>query len=490
MWRAKGAVLGLILGLALIAGCAHLDLEPGPSDWSVFLRHNGFMGDLAELPVIRYHRVAQVSSFDRTGGNADDSGYVSREDDRTVLADLKGPGCILRIWCANPSGQLRLFIDDDWPPLMEFPFESLFEKHVRPFRKPLVGISSGGHYSYFPIPFRERCIVEVQGESKPLCYQITYAAFDEPVKMGSFTGGLSARDRVYIRGLARSWENPGLLERVPPDVVSVESKHEVWPGASWDIAVLEGAGVIRSVWLNLTERSPEALQQTYLKFYWDGEETPSVVAPFGSFFGSGTEEKRFRSVPVGMRDDGFYCRFLMPFSRGARLALENRSEQKLDIRWAVDYYPMNKLPAGVGRFHARANAAVTEPGVPYAILETTGTGQYVGCVLNVEGKGDFSFLEGDDKIYVDGEPEPSIHGTGTEDCFNGAYYFANGTFHLPWHGLTVKDSQDSMRRISAYRFHFTDYIPFRRSFRMTIEHGARNDAPGLRYSSVAFWYQL
>lgn len=489
MCRTSKTVMALVLALSFGAGCAHVDLTPKAADWSAYLSRNGFAGDLAELPVIRQHRVAQVSSFDRTGGNADDSGYVARHEDYTVIADLKGPGCILRIWSANPYGRLRLYIDDDWPPMMNFPFEALFRGKVKPFRRPLVGVSSGGHYCYFPIFYKERCIVEIEGKPQPHYYQVTYATFDDPGNTSSFAGGVAPRDRTYVRQLLRSWKKPGRAAGVPRDCVSVEGKHVIWPGAAWNIATLPDAGVIRSVWLDCASRDADVLQQTYLLSYWDGEDIPSVIAPIGSFFGTGFDEVRFRSTPVGMRRDGFYCRFLMPFANGARLVLENRSKRKIDVRWAVDYYPVGELPLQVGRFHAWGNEAITEPGVPFTILETSGTGQYVGCVLNIEGKKDFSFLEGDERIYIDGEREPSIHGTGTEDYFNGAYYFAKGVFHLPWNGLTVKNQGDS-QRISAYRFHATDYVPFGRSFRMTIEHGGRNDAPGLRYSSVAFWYQL
>jgi hypothetical protein len=307
--------------------------------------------------------------------------------------------------------------------------------------------------------------------------------------MNGFTGGLSVRERMYIGQLARCWKNQGVPQRVPMDAVSVEGRKEIWPGTKHEIALLDGAGVIRSLWLNVPFPDPEALDQIHLAFYWDGEETPSVQAPLGAFFGTGFGARRFRSAPVGMREDGLYCRFLMPFARGARLILENRSSRKHDVEWAVDYYQLEELPAWVGRFHARAHESVTRPGIPHTILETTGVGQYVGCALNVDGATDFSFLEGDEEIYVDGETEPSLHGTGTEDYFNGAYYFVDGVFHLPWHGLTVKEWTDK-KRISAYRFHFIDYIPFRSSFWMTLEHGARNDAPGLHYSSVAFWYQF
>ena len=82
-----------------------------------------------------------------------------------------------------------------------------------------------------------------------------------------------------------------------------------------------------------------------------------------------------------------------------------------------------------------------------------------------------------------------LQGTGAEDYFNGAYYFAGGTCSLPWHGVTVKDWQER-GRISAYRFHMTDYVPFSSSLRMVIEGGGDGEDAEVSYSSVAFWYQL
>ena len=122
--------------------------------------------------------------------------------------------------------------------------------------------------------------------------------------------------------------------------------------------------------------------------------------------------------------------------------------------------------------------------------EAKGTGHYVGCNMNMQGRRPFSFwfLEGDEMIYVDDEQHPpAIHGTGTEDYFNAGWYFNKGTFSAPYHGLTIKDPIRS--RISAYRFHIEDPIPFKKRIRVTIEHGGINDAPGSDYSSTAYWYQ-
>src|SRR6185437_4041618 len=45
-----------------------------------------------------------------------------------------------------------------------------------------------------------------------------------------------------------------------------------------------------------------------------------------------------------------------------------------------------------------------------------------------------------------------------------------------------------MGRVSAYRWHIEDAMPFKKSIRVTIEHGNQNDTEA-DYSSVAYFYQ-
>ena len=89
-------------------------------------------------------------------------------------------------------------------------------------------------------------------------------------------------------------------------------------------------------------------------------------------------------------------------------------------------------------------------------------------------------------FYIDGEARPSIAGTGTEDYFSSGWYFDRGTYSAPYHGCVIKD--EKLGRISAYRWHIEDAIPFRKSIKATIEHGDQSgwDAD---YSSIAYWYQ-
>jgi hypothetical protein len=156
----------------------------------------------------------------------------------------------------------------------------------------------------------------------------------------------------------------------------------------------------------------------------------------------------------------------------------------------------------------------------YVILEAEGRGHYVGCNLNIHNlrtdaevawpadqpwppdlknpnpeklMGFFKLFnwygEGDDMIFIDGEEwPPSLHGTGTEDYFNTAYCPAI-KYDSPYHGLTLPGGPNWSGKSSYYRFHIEDPIHFRKSIRVTIEHGHNNHRSD-DLSSTAYWYQL
>ena len=108
------------------------------------------------------------------------------------------------------------------------------------------------------------------------------------------------------------------------------------------------------------------------------------------------------------------------------------------------------------------------------------------------------FGEGDDMFYVDGEKVASIQGTGSEDYFNDAWglHVVDGDYT----GVTVADGEGLGARMTAYRWHLTDPVPFSKEIRVEIEHkgwtykpdGTVRTAFGVRedlMSSVAYWYQ-
>jgi hypothetical protein len=117
----------------------------------------------------------------------------------------------------------------------------------------------------------------------------------------------------------------------------------------------------------------------------------------------------------------------------------------------------------------------------------------------------FRYLESPEYIWIDDDKDtPRIVGTGLEDYFNGGWYFREGEFIGPLHGVPLKDPLRSM--VTMYRFHTADAIRFDRLIRMAFinPYGGRASCPSSSadetpapplpelhpywYSSVAYWY--
>ncbi|NIV71184.1 DUF2961 domain-containing protein, partial [Candidatus Saccharibacteria bacterium] len=173
-----------------------------------------------------------------------------------------------------------------------------------------------------------------------------------------------------------------------------------------------------------------------------------------------------------------------------RIEIENQTGREVDaFYYHINYQKLeNDLSEDVAYFHAQWRRELrTDAEKNYTVLEAAGEGHFVGCNMSMQGyRSNLWFLEGDEMIFVDGESFPSVYGTGTEDYFTSGWYFNRGEYAGPYHGLIIKD--DSLARIAAYRFHVGDAIPFKKSFRFTIEHGHANEEVG-DYSSTAYWYQ-
>jgi hypothetical protein len=264
------------------------------------------------------------------------------------------------------------------------------------------------------------------------------------------------------------------------------------PGDTLTLFDHQGAGIVRRWWLTIAPRNHTAIQrQLIIRAYWDDEEQPSVEVPVSDFFGMGFGEWHdFISTPLNMTSGGYNSYWPMPFRRRGRIVVENRSPTVIDrFYYNVDIETFDRLPEDILYFHAQFRRAVTERGQPVTILEAEGRGHYAGTLLAMQPRGRrwLWYLEGNERVFVDGDTVPTVLGTGTEDYFSSGWYFDTGPYSAPYHGVTIKDSVSG--RINAYRWHIEDPIPFNRRLSFTIEHGGTNDAPGTDYSSVAYWYQ-
>jgi hypothetical protein len=306
------------------------------------------------------------------------------------------------------------------------------------------------------------------------------------------------------------------------------------PGHKRVLLETDRPGCVRHIWMTVGNGGEQVLRRAVLRAWWDGEDAPSVEVPLGDFFGIGHGVfKNFVSAPLQMSPQegrGMNSWWPMPFD-SARIELESECLEPMNLFFYLDYEEYggsserrarNDAAPGMmetARFHAQwrrenptegwlterltgenlweiwSRKPNTDGKDNYTILEAAGSGVYVGCNLNIDcfqRQGNDWYGEGDDMIFVDGEPwPPALHGTGTEDYFNMAFC-PREEYCAPYHGLTLYSGNRDWNwkgKNSMYRYHIEDPIRFRESIRVTIEHGHANKLSN-DYSSTAYWYQL
>ncbi len=282
-----------------------------------------------------------------------------------------------------------------------------------------------------------------------------------------------------------------------------DSKRPI-PGETTVLADLQGPGMITHVWVTIADNEYAWPKLLRLRIYYDGGATPSVDAPIGDFFAVGHGfESKVKSLMVVDSSDGRARNsyWPMPFRKSCRVTVTNEGRRRVaNLYYHVDWEKLPSLPPTTPYFHARYRQALPAPadGKPYVFLDVAGKGHYVGTVLSVVQAEAGWFGEGDDFFWVDGEKYPSIEGTGSEDYFNDAW-----GLHVndaPYYGVTVAEGTGLGSRMTAYRWHLVDPIPFSKSLKVEIEHkgwtfnadGSVKSGFGERVdlmSSVAFWYQ-
>ena len=461
-----------------------------------------------------------VSSYDRTGGNDDgfDGTYSALSVDARgefVIFDARGPGCVYTLWFTSRVngwsgldwGRLRFYFDDDAEPRVDVDANELFAGTHPPFVAPFVNgpfSSTGGHVLQLPVPFAKR--LRITTERRAGFCNLSYQLFASDRPVSSWTG------REDPSSVARMWAMPGTRPRTYastttragtldlPAPLMPDGKMVAQPTV---VAAIDGPGVVTALSIQpLFPLTKYQLNHLWLRAYWDGEETPSIDAPLGSFFGSGLGEADVRAVPLGMSPSGrYYCFLPMPFWKAARFEIVNETPGPAPkLRWEIETTPpgdMGYAPERVGLFKARyRHEWPTQDGRDYTILETTGRGVYVGQVMTVEPLRPEvkRWWEGDLRMYVDGRRHPALQGTGHEDEYLGGWSneWLMNPYTLPMHGepktadLAQVDFQWNAST-TVYRF-FAAGIPFQSRLIVSTEHGVDNRVSAM-YSSVAYYYE-
>jgi hypothetical protein len=335
-----------------------------------------------------------------------------------------------------------------------------------------------------------------------------------------------------INWLSRPPESWGAGSTVPPPVLDligrsgtdiaptggavreIEGVITLKPNATTEVwSARDRPTMIRRVGFSVPEDAAEQFANSRLQIFWDDRREPSVDAPVGLFFGTGSllrdrqQEYIVKSFPMTVRCESgrvqFATYFPMPYHKSARITLTNAAGKVIDgIRWDVRREQYTDSPNWVGLFHATyRDFPHPERGKDLELLDTRKVegggdwcGHIVGTTYTFTRNGNLNTLEGDPRFYLDDSLSPQGQGTGSEEWGGGGDYWGGERMTLPFAGhpvgRPVKQMKAPMDKVhSAYRFLLSDLIPFGRNARFALEHGGTNES-NEHYETVTYWYGL
>jgi len=465
--------------------------------WAELVSQLGDFDRMARLDVLSS---PLISSHDPTGGNNDYNNYLrkSRTPGWVVLADLKGPGYVSRLWftCSTTNHPLRFYFDGEKQPRFDISLDE-FDGTKEPFLSPLAGKENICWYSFVPIPYHKRLVIETKesgnqpGGWPRLFHQINYITLPAGQTVASFPAVLSSNDLSQLQKVRDRWRTFP-IERPFPGSVSVETNVLLGAGMSADLFKLTGPALLRSLWVrpdfDAVKSSAVAreniLRDLVLRIRWNASPAVSVEAPLGDFFGSCWQRSRYQCLYFGLTNDTFASRWPMPFETSAYISMENQGTQPVALQAGAGLEPLKKWDPAWGYFHSGwYRTAPEDIGRPHPVLRMKGRGKYAGCILTVTSADrSYWILEGDESIRKDDEEIPAWLGTGLEDYFNSGWYYRNvQTF--PMHGLPFK----AHFRTVQYSLHLMNPTLFRSSLDMVFERGPNHASQGWM-ESVAFYY--
>lgn len=239
-------------------------------------------GLMPRLPQPHDYVLKRISSYDRSGANADYRQIAPGET--LTLLEEAGPGVITHIWITIASGEqyhlkklvLRIFWDDDPTPSVEAPIGDFFGLGLGDYflyqSLPLAVGSDKALNSFFPMPFRKRAKITVANEGHQrvdaFYFNIDFRAYRKPLPADTLYFHAQYRQAAPAKGWTNQWRSNGdpLVDNKP----NLEGEgNYVWMEAT-------GRGHFVGVTQSVLQNQDGWWGEGDDMFFIDGETRPSI----------------------------------------------------------------------------------------------------------------------------------------------------------------------------------------------------------------------
>jgi hypothetical protein len=521
-------ILLAIFFINSLIGAAEKD-EKSPITTATFFEEMTDLARLANFPSPAFHTV-QYSSFDRCSKIPGGPGWFANSDGfgdepipnfekvlkepagdgsgEYLIADVQGPGSIVRLWSAAISGKIQLFLDNKLTPLYDGPAIDFFHQvynsfpEVNNLNKDLLKKTIyQADAAYAPIPFKESMRLVWIGNLKEIhFYHVGLRLYELGTEVISFSPQDLATYSKPINRVINVLSDPdrNFLPHSPEPPLTISAS--IAPSEKKEILSLKGPAALEILAIKLKAQNMEkALRQTLLHIVCDDYPWGQVQSPLGDFFGAAPGINPFDSLPFTVRPDGtMVCRYVMPFKTSLKITIDNYGDEPVQIEGSALPLPFKWDDERSMHFRARwrvdhnliaANESVQD--LPFLIAH--GKGVYVGTtsyVLNPcpvpTSRGNW-WGEGDEKIFIDKDQIPSTFGTGSEDYYNYSWSAAD-IFYSPYCGQPRNDGPGNRGFVTNFRWHILDCLPFEDWIQFYMELFSHERTPGLSYARIGYHY--
>jgi hypothetical protein len=431
--------------------------------------------------------------------------YLREEGKELVLVDERGPGAIVRVWMTTGNGfsadfppdlRLKVRLDGNPIPAVDLPVSQWFDGSTWPFTWPLAGNRSnaaGASFSYVPIVFSEGATVSLSGpdasiDARPIWYHFDVQRHAAASSITSGIPGDIGDWFAFSRGSPGGYPWPRLM------AWQIGSA-QVEQGTTQTLFERDGGDTLLAFRVRTADIAH--LETVTLQIEFDGDRR--IDQRLNELFAfSGSRPDAQEALLYGIGNDYAYLYLPMPFHQSMRLQLSQPSgagDAQVDYDYAFAGMPP---PADAMRLAAHSHDTCIDGGrdaPDLTLLDVSGRGRWMSLATRQGNQppADPNYLEGDERIYVDGSRHPAWQGTGNEDLYNGGFYFDRGGSYgfahayrfagAPGHAFNGPVPSIS----NMYRLLMTDAVPFHSHLRVDLERGAYGDQP-MCSRGVAFLY--
>ena len=279
--------------------------------------------------------------------------------------------------------------------------------------------------------------------------------------------------------------------------------------STFTMGTIDGSGAIQQIWMT---PAPLTKTQLYiLRFYWDGETTPSVEVPMSHFFACGWGKyAQINSLAVCVNPgSAFNCYWPMPFRKSAKITMENLDDEPMTLYYQINY-TLTDVPESMALLPLPVppRVAAQDQGPLHHPRRRPGPGPVRRHLPRLGSPQSRLVGRRRDQVlhrWRQGVPDDRRHGhrglllrlvqlRGQSPEAKKKYQ----TFSTPYTGLAQVLPPDEIykvgQRFGLYRWHITDPVRFDKDLRVTIQ--ALGWQEGGRYlqeeddiAAVSYWYQ-